>query len=92
MADFIQNGFWVLVGILVGVVGAYVPLAKSISKVKESAVMKEDCEKLSQLRARPTAQAIETMTSEVSEMKAELKEMRKEFARISRYINGRVAQ
>ena len=91
MDAFIIKGFWVLVGILVGCGCIYVPLSKSISKVREDAVMKKECRELSELRAKPTTQAINTLVTEVSEVKADVKEMRKEISEISRYINGRTS-
>ena len=89
MDAFILKGFWVLVGILVGVGGVYVPLSKSISKVREDAVMKEECRELSELRSAPITQSIETLSREVVELKGDVKAMRKELGEISRYINGR---
>jgi len=92
MDAFIHEGFWVLVGILVGVGGAYVPLSKSISTLREDAVMKGECKELSELRSKPTEQAILILTNEVSELKTEVKEMRKDQSKIMRFINGRNAQ
>lgn len=90
--DFIREGFWILVGLLVGVVASYVPLSKSIAKVREDAVMKKECKELSDLRAVPITQVIETLAAVVAEVKGDVKEMREEIAQISRYINGRTSQ
>lgn len=89
MDAFIHDGFWVLVGFLVGGGVAYIPLSKRISKVREDSVMKEECKELSDLRSAPITQSIKTLSKEVAEVKGDVKVVRDELRKISRYINGR---